>query len=198
MYDLHGLECSFVHRRLIGAAVGFVTSGGNPLAAAGGFAGGGSVAQPQKMSRAQTFSARRSGQCPSGQRLTSGGNCVRDTSSVRTPTPGLTGAVQRFLPGGASGFEVPAGNAVMGRYGAALEPFAESRVVSTCLPGMVLGDDGLCYDRKAITNRERKYPKGTAPLLTGGDMSCIRKAARAASRLQRTTKRLQKIGLLKR
>jgi len=197
MYDLHGLECSFVHRRLIGAAVGFVTSGGNPLAAAGGFAGGGSVAQPQKMSRAQTFAARRT-QCPSGQRMTSGGNCVRDTSSVRTPTPGLTGAVQRFLPGGASGFEVPAGDAVMGRYGAALLPIQEGRVVSTCLPGMVLGDDGNCYDRKAITNRERKYPKGTAPLLTGGDMSCIRKAARAASRLQRTTKRLQKIGLLKR
>jgi len=186
---------NFVHKRLFGAATSFVTSGFNPISAVSSFVRGPTVGQ--------SFATRRTAQsvsrgCPPGQRLTSGGNCVRDTSVVRTRTPGISGALQRMIPGGATGFEVPAGDAVMGRFGAALEPFEKVRSISTCLPGMVLGMDGFCYDKRAITNRERMWPKGTAPLLTGGDMSCIRKAARAAGRLQRTTKRLQKIGLLKR
>lgn len=181
MFDKPNDVRNFVHKRLLGAAVGLVTGG--PTAAVAGFARS-TTPSRRGFRPSQSFAQPT---CPRGQRRASNGLCVRDVK--------LT--IQGLLPGGATGFERMAGNAVMGRYGAALEPIEEARSVSTCLPGMVLGDDGLCYDRKAITNRERRYPKGTAPLLTGGDMSCIRKAARAAGRLQRTTKRLQKIGLLK-
>ncbi len=85
----------------------------------------------------------------------------------------------------------------MGRYGAALVP--GSRIIdrAECIRGMVVGDDGLCYNKSQIKNSERMWPKGRRPLLTGGDMAAISKAARAAGRLERTTKRLQKIGLMK-
>jgi len=180
---------NFVHKRILGAVGGFITGG--PVAAVSGF-----VRSPTRRTLPRSISSPSQpfspSPCPAGQRRASNGRCIRDVS--------LT--IQALVPGGRTGIEQvsgrrPAGEAVMGRYGAALVPIEEARSVSTCLPGMVLGDDGFCYNRKAITNRERLYPKGTAPLLTGGDMSCIRKAALAAGRLQRTTKRLQKIGLLK-
>jgi len=41
IYNLHGTECCFVHKRLFGAAKSFVTSGFSPTAAAVGFLGGG-------------------------------------------------------------------------------------------------------------------------------------------------------------
>ncbi len=85
----------------------------------------------------------------------------------------------------------------MGRYGAALVPGGRTIVRSECIRGMIVGDDGLCYNKSQIKNSERMWPKGRRPLLTGGDMAAISKAARAAGRLERTTKRLQKIGLMK-
>ena len=39
MYETHGTECHFVHKRLIGAVGGFLTGG--PLGAISGFASGG-------------------------------------------------------------------------------------------------------------------------------------------------------------
>jgi len=85
----------------------------------------------------------------------------------------------------------------MGRYGAALVPGVHVINRSVCLPGMQLGKDLLCYNKSQITNKQRRWPQGRRPLLTGGDMRAISTAARAASRLERTTKRLQKIGLMK-
>jgi len=89
------------------------------------------------------------------------------------------------------------GEAVMGRYGAGIAP--GNRVINraVCLRGMQLGNDGVCYNKSQITNKERMWPAGRKPLLTGGDMRCISTAARAAGRLERTTKRLQKIGIMK-
>jgi len=84
-----------------------------------------------------------------------------------------------------------------GRYGPAEEPFFETRNVRSCLAGFVLGDDKLCYKKGTISNKQRLWPKGTAPLLTGGQMKAIRVAAGAGAKLERTTKRLQKIGLMK-
>ena len=85
----------------------------------------------------------------------------------------------------------------MGRYGAALHPFVEDRMVRSCLPGMVLGKDVLCYNKRDLTNKEREYPKGRAPLLTGGERNAISKASRAAKKIERTTKQLQKLGMIK-
>jgi len=89
------------------------------------------------------------------------------------------------------------GDAVMGRYGAALEPGVMMIERSVCLPGMTLGNDGLCYNKGAITNKQRQWPRGRRPLLTGGDMRAIGIAARAGSKLDRTTKRLRALGMMK-
>ncbi len=141
----------------------------------------------------------RTASCPPGQRRTSGGNCVRDADEVFRK-PGIGGFLERKLPFGATGFETRGagpGQAVNGRYGAALEPDVDSRVVHLCLPGMVLGDDNLCYNRGQVPNKRRMWPRGRRPLLTGGDMNCITKAARAARRVKATEKKLQSLGLLK-
>lgn len=88
------------------------------------------------------------------------------------------------------------GEAVMGRYGAGIQP--GSRVIdqAVCPRGTQLGDDGLCYNKSQISNKQRMWPAGRKPLLTGGDMRAISTAARAATRLKGATKRLQKMGML--
>ena len=62
---------------------------------------------------------------------------------------------------------------------------------------MVVANDGLCYNRSQISNKERMWPRGRRPLLTGGEMRAISIASRAAGRLTRTAVRLQDIGLIK-
>lgn len=91
----------------------------------------------------------------------------------------------------------PVGDAVMGRYGAALQPGIMTIDRSVCLKGMQLGNDGLCYNKAQISNKERMWPRGRRPLLSGGEMRAIGIAAGAGRRLERTTKRLQRIGLMK-
>lgn len=125
------------------------------------------------------------------------GRCV-------VPTPGLRGRLQRFLPGGETGFTPaprtaagPVGDAVMGQFGAALQPGIMTIERSVCIPGMQLGKDGLCYNKGAITNSQRMWPRGRRPLLTGGDMRAIGIAARAGAKLERTTKRLRSLGMMK-
>jgi len=203
---------NFVHKRILGAATAFVTSGFNPVAAIGSF-----VAPRRAAPRAPAVQRAAARQCGAGMRLTSGGNCVRDASLARrlfdiTPVGQIFGAVTggRTSPSTAlaapsipratlGGAEMARGTgvAVMGRYGAGIEPDVESRVVHTCLPGMVLGDDDICYNRGQVPNKRRMWPKGRKPLLTGGEMNCITKAARAANRIKATQKKLKKLGLLK-
>ena len=98
---------------------------------------------------------------------------------------------------GAAVPSAPVGDAVMGRYGAALQPGVQMIERSVCLPGMQLGNDGLCYNKGAITNAQRQWPRGRKPLLTGGDMRAIAIASRAGSKLDRTTKRLRALGMMK-
>lgn len=109
-----------------------------------------------------------------------------------------TGKCKFFLgerAGPDGGFEV--GEAVMGMYGAGLTP--GSRVIdrAVCLKGMQLGDDGVCYNKSQITNKQRMWPAGRRPLLSGGDMRAISIAARAGRRLEGATKRLQRLGMMK-
>jgi len=89
------------------------------------------------------------------------------------------------------------GPAIMGRYGAAYQP--ANRVInrSVCLPGDVVANDGLCYSKSSVTNRERQWPRGRRPLLTGGEMRAISIAARAGKKFERTQKRLQSLGMVK-
>jgi len=93
--------------------------------------------------------------------------------------------------------DTPIGDTVMGQYGAGEVPGNHVINRAVCRRGMVLGSDGVCYNRSQISNKERAWPRGRRPLLTGGDMRAISTAARAGKRLEGATKRLQKIGLMK-
>ena len=111
-----------------------------------------------------------------------------------------TGQCVPFFFGDEPGFDDPstgAGAAVRGRFGAAMEPVHEPTITRKCLRGMVLGIDGLCYNKRDIKNAERWWPRGRRPLLTGGEMRAISVAARAASKLETKTKQLRKMGMLK-
>ncbi len=68
---------------------------------------------------------------------------------------------------------------------------------AVCLKGMQLGNDGLCYNKSQISNKQRMWPAGRRPLLTGGEMRAVSIANRAARRLELTTKRLQRMGMMK-
>jgi len=89
------------------------------------------------------------------------------------------------------------GEAIMGRYGAGLLPGSIIIDRAVCLKGMQLGDDGVCYNKSQITNKQRAWPAGRKPLLSGGDMRAISIAARAGRRLEGATKRLQRLGMMK-
>jgi hypothetical protein len=196
------LQCNFIHKRLYGAGKGFLTGGFT--GAATGFVTKGLVGAVTNGAPA-TPAVRLDPTSRIGREL-SGSPCAvgfaRDTRGDCQPLStfsGVGGVVARRLPGGSTGrIAVPdVGDAVMGRYGAALHPFVEDRMVRSCLPGMVLGNDGLCYNKRDLTNKERQYPKGRAPLLTGGERNAISKASRAAKKIERTTKQLYKLGMIK-
>jgi len=209
----------FVHKRLGRAIVGFATGG--PVGAAAGFAtGGGGGARPvlggcplppgdlQFQIRRWQSGASRS-PALRAELEACGVNLRGLVSSDRCPPlmrpHPVTGECTFFIgdrPGRdtrplETGPGVPVGNAVMGRYGAALEPGSMIVDRAVCLRGMHLADDGLCYNKGAITNKQRAWPRGRKPLLTGGEMRAISVASTAAKRLTRTAVRLQEIGLIK-
>lgn len=112
---------------------------------------------------------------------------VRDSQGrCRAPTSGEFGGPQ-FDPG----------VAVMGQYGAGQEPGSMIIDRAVCRRGMQLANDGLCYNKSQISNKQRMWPAGRKPLLTGGDMRAISTAARAGKRLEGATKRLQRMGMMK-
>jgi len=220
-------ERGFVHKRIFGAVKGGLGGllggpGGIIGGATRGFLGGGGggsrdrdvVPLPRSfrggapIARVQPRAAVPQGSgCPPGFFLQNG-QCVQSAQRV-VKTPGLLGFGQRLIPGGATGFEVEGatvtpsvtgdfGEAVMGRFGAALEPAIRMTDVRVCPRGTVLGMDGLCYNRRDIRNAERFWPRGRRPLLTGGEMRCITIAASAAKKLKTKQKQLETLGLLKR
>ncbi len=117
------------------------------------------------------------GDCPRGTQRDPRGFCVSPISPV--------------------GAEAFMGEAIAGQFGAAFVPGSQIVDRATCMRGMVLGSDGLCYNRGQISNRQRMWPAGRKPLLTGGQMNAISIASRAARRLESTTKRLQRLGMMK-
>jgi len=266
MYDLHGTECGFVHKRLFRGAASFVTSGFSPTAAAAGFLSGGggqptpTARRPRALSNLGLADARRReittamraatkrgdhveaaaflrelgtqgplqkrrqpvppipqvapvihrklgraivdrfAPCPPGQSRGSGRRAKCSPDRVRPPLrPRLDLSLAGVLPGGPPllSFGRGGGQVVMGRYGAGMQPEEEMRRHRECLPGMVLGDDGVCYNRRDIRNSEREWPKGRRPLGTPGEMAALSKAAAFGKRMETTVKRMQGIGVLK-
>lgn len=125
-----------------------------------------------------------------GRPLNLGGNGDCPGTLRRNPKTG--NCIEPTSPRGA---EVFLGEAVVGRFGAAIVPGSVIRDIATCGRGMVLGKDGLCYDH--LPNRDRLYPRGRRPLLTGGDMKAISRARRAGNRLATAKSDLVAIGMLK-
>lgn len=211
-------ERGFVHKRLFGAAKGFL--GGGPLGAVSGFFGGGGngFAQRQAAATAAALARQQAQQItrpPPVTPIRVGVGIVPNLCESFPFLPGCDDAVPggppleggddcrppNFMvgeicvaPGTPAG---PPGQAVMGQFGAALEPTFFTINQRQCLPGMILGKDKLCYNKGSISNKERLWPKGTAPLLTGGEMSAIRKAASAAKKFQRTGQRFKALGFIK-
>jgi len=234
-------ERRFVHKRIFGAAKGFVTSGFNPLAAVGGFLGAGGRKSaggfdasrakfpardvvPRELTERNGFASEQTkavaklvkfnggGGAPPGPLATASvqrracpnglvlckGNCVSPQSPFGKRCLGLETLEEQQQRGGGRNGRFPSGDAVMGQFGAALEPVQMQIERSVCRPGMVLGLDELCYNKGSISNSQRLWPRGRRPLLTGGDMHAISIAARAGAKLERTTKRLRTLGMMKR
>jgi len=240
----------FLHKRLLGAAKSFVTSGFNPLSAATGF-----ISSPRQRRAGRTLGVPTGPQSLGLSRSLRRAIAItgqptqlpvrRPVARTLTARPDATSAAEKnrgriakfsselepvlsiksdlidFIQGGdkcripgmvwdevnrkcvfglgeqAGRDDTPIGDVVMGRYGAGEMPGNMVVNRAICRPGMVVGDDGVCYNRTQIRNSQREWPRGRRPLLTGGDMRAISVAARAGKRLERTTKRLQKIGLMK-
>jgi len=160
------------------------------------FGGGREVSLPTVTNGAQfplgfpDVQPRRISRIPSKLRL---GNGVTpcEPPLIRSP------AGNCIAPTSPRGAELFMGEATMGRYGAAEIPGTMIIDRATCRAGTQLGDDGLCYAKGQITNKQRMWPRGRRPLLTGGDMAAIGTAARAGAKLDRTTKRLRALGMMK-
>jgi len=208
---------NFVHKRILRAAGSFITGG--PLAAATSLVGPSPRAQPRRAALGPT--ADSAGGCghagpgmtafgPGQPCLPTGGSSLAATArsfgvnielpciwpTQRDPVSGkckvFVGEQPGREPGGVGGGQVQ-----MGQFGAAMVPDVDMVETLNCLPGMILGKDSMCYNKRDLTNRERKWPRGRRPLLTGGDRNAITRAARAARAIQRTEKQLQKMGMLR-
>lgn len=214
IFDPLGLSSSFVHRRLFGAAKGLVRGGGSPLAALAGFAGGGgsegrsgSSVVPRGrdpipglfVGQGPAETAGKKACAQRGMVIDRAGRCVnRAGISGLGPGAGLLDPLGLDLGAAVTGLFVdqttPVSVPMIGA--SATAPFRETQVVRRCGRGNVLGIDGLCYDRKLLRKDQRMWPPGRKPLLTGGDLNAISRAARAAGRMKTQQKRLQKLGLL--
>jgi len=162
-----------VAQKQLGLDAKFNVGGGPPA-----FTPAFTTVQPRRIAPPARRIAPRSGPCDFPMEIAPDGTC-------REPT------VDQF------GRPLGVGAAVMGRYGAAIEPGSKIIDRAICLRGMQLGDDGLCYNKSQITNKQRMWPAGRKPLLSGGDMRAISIAARAGRRLEGATKRLQRLGMMK-
>ena len=100
-----------------------------------------------------------------------------------------------IFPGSPRGAEVFGGNVIAGQYGAGYVAGSKLVDVAQCPRGTVLGKDGVCYAN--LSNKNRLYPRGRRPLLTGGDMRAISRAKTAGNRLANAKNDLIAIGMLK-
>jgi len=202
-------SCSFVHKKLLGFVKPFLPAPvriGLDLIGGGG-GGGGDRGRERKAAQAQALNLananraasaadvsrglftipRRSGVgssgggCPDGW-TASNGDCTRRGAGGGTETivnlpdidPGIQSPAERSIAGSAQ--------AVAGAFGMpAIVPQAEMRRRLSCPPGMVLGEDELCYPKQVLRrdSRFRKWKPGVRPILTGGQRNSIRKARSA-------------------
>jgi len=186
----------FVHKKLLRIGTGIIRTvvpgAGTALDIAGGVIGGRSQRPTRAAAERVKFGVT---DVRPGRRLAAQRGC---SPPLRMDLDGVC----RFPSSPADvsvggGMTVGFGEAVMGQYGAALRPGNRATNVAVCPRGSVLGNDGLCYNKRDISNKERMWPRGPRPLGTPEEMRAVRIASRFAGRFERTTKRMQKIGLVK-
>jgi len=216
----------FVHGRIGRGVTGFISSGFNPLGALSGLASGGSPGSRTEKRGFFTGGLKRRLGAPRpvdviprtfepavtvasvipGDVLGTIGDIFGIGGGDDNGRNGRTGPCEDprlrrdargncIFPGSPRGADVFRGEAINGRFGAGT--VAGSRIVdvAVCPSGAVLGKDGICYDH--LPNRDRLYPRGRRPLLTGGDMGAISRASRAGKKLDRTNARLRGLGFMK-
>lgn len=195
-----GDQRQFLHKKLLPLATKFLGGAAEGLGTK--LFGGGK--QPARPTVPASFTARPTQFSQAQRQLATvfkfGGNGDGEKAGCIWPLRRAPDGSCRLFIGDRPGPDdrgAPVGDAVMGQFGAALAPGMMTIDRSVCLPGMQLGKDGLCYNKGQISNKQRMWPAGRRPLLTGGDMRAISIAASAGRKLERTTKRLQRIGLMK-
>jgi len=203
-----GDQRQFLHKKIFGAVAklsGILPiPGANIIGTAARFLGGGGAPKapfgiPQTFAPKQSFTQTIPGASPSfgipGISF-GGGTGPNGTAPCKPGTvPDPQGRGFCISPKSPFGAQELGGQAIMGRFGPAMVPGSVIRDIATCDTGMVLGKDSLCYDH--LPNRDRLYPRGRRPLLTGGDMKAISRARRAGVRLANAKNDLVAIGMLK-
>lgn len=193
------LSENFVHRRLIGAGIGFLAGG--PTGAAAGFVtgipggGGGSVPAPaptvgggrgvtarnlaERAAAIGLGTARSFVQqdpCPGGFQIPGTNRCFETPFTPTQPTDrGGTAVVVRqdVLPG------------MFGELSVVAELVQNFRL--RCPPGLVLGKDERCYaqGKGGISNSQRKWPKPPRPILSAQDAKVLRQSEAIRGRAKR-------------
>lgn len=173
-------SCSFVHRRIIGAVGGFFGSNGGIGGAVRGFTGGGGATPPGDAGLGFANVGDTNGQCAPGY--------FRDQRTGQCERPGVVGTLQRIIPGGQTGTQMDVqGEAVVGSFqlpgvlpaqvGTITRNDGVVNPILRCPSKYVLGIDNICYVKGTPgLSKFRKWPPGTRPFLTGGDVRCLRRA----------------------
>jgi len=207
-------ERGFVHKKIFGGIKGAIGGliGGGPGGVVGGafrgFAGGGkppvNVVPQQTGCPPGFFFNVNTQRCVPATPFAGGRKFGGVPTGINLPFVEPPGVGLPLLGGGRVSFGEFNGGAAdefgpakMGRFGAGMEPAIRETSTRICPRGAVLGQDGLCYNRRDLRNSERFWPRGRRPLLTGGEMRCITIASSAAKKLQRKQKQLEGLGLLK-
>lgn len=163
------LSESFVHKRLLGAAAGFLTGGpggaivGALTEGAGVFdlfgGGGGQPAQIQ------------ADPCPGGVRIAGTNRCFETPFTPQQQGGGTSVVVRQDV--------------VPGMFGElSVNPTLVQTVRLKCPPGLVLGRDERCYavGKGGISNKQRKWPKGPRPIMSAQDAKVLRRAETVRNR----------------
>lgn len=199
---------AFLHKKLLGV-VGKVSSilpipGAGIIGTVARQLAGGGKKQPTRQIAPTAFTSRPTVAGAAGKEMGRGlkfGGNGNGTPDCTWPTrwDPRTGSCRIFVGerSGPDDVGQPVGDAVMGRYGAGLQPGVMTIDRAVCPRGTQLGDDGLCYNKSQISNKQRMWPRGRRPLLTGGEMRAIGIASRAGGKMDRTTKRLRELGMMK-
>jgi hypothetical protein len=117
--------------------------------------------------------------CPQGGFMVRG-RCV-------DPTAALPGGRPLVSPPAGTGEQgIPAGQSLFGLFSL---PSSEARNVRNCGPGLVLGNDGRCYNSNSLPNKLRMYPKRPKPPISAKQLKTLNTAASVTKKIKELNKK---------